>query len=960
MGRPGKRLRVSGVLENSVYFDLMNGSPYCQVNTTMPRFFHVFSPWKFLLILLLSASCNNPHTETSDVNPEHLFTFEVLPLLQNKCFGCHGDDPAKVKGELNMLTREGLLQGGESGHPALIPGSVGKSSVYQAVTRKDPELKMPPKDSDKLSTEQIQLLETWIAGGAPWPDSTRRQELLATVDWQYGGKIRVETSLAESEAWQNRGYATEDVWAFMPLAQVQVPEVGAGHPIDAFVEQKLREAGIRAGKAADKRTLIRRATFDLTGLPPAPEAVAAFVADDAPDAYERLVDQLLASPHYGEQWGRHWLDVVRYADSDGFSNDYARPNAWRYRDYVIRAFNDDKAYNQFIREQIAGDEIDPDNPEMLIAAGFLRMGPWEHTAMSIEAETRQFFLDDVTNSVGETFLSTPLRCARCHDHKFDPIPTRDFYRIQAVFATTQFASRPAPYLPVEQPRITADEQERITMWLEDTQAAQEAITQKEEDAAKAWYRQQGKRYLPKRQRMKLPESQRPPRYLGLDYHDLGFRKVLQKRMQTLGREKEGFEPLAFSVYSGPSLILNSGRPMRIPESLEGEAQPTFILTGGSVHAPADSVGPGVMSAVQSLQAVAPATPEIPAVMEGRRQAFAEWLSSPDNPLVVRSIVNRVWQYHFGKGIAENPNNFGATGKKPSHPELLDWLAHAFIQNGWSIKYLHRLIMSSEAYQRSSQHRDLKEIRQKDPDNLLLAVFSPRRLEAEELRDAMLFLSGELNPELGGVPIRPEINREVAMQPRQIMGSLAQAYQPSRTPSQRNRRTIYAARYRGLPDPLLEVFNQPGPDLSCERRTASSVTPQVFTLFNGEATRARALAMAQLLSRELDDPKAQVREAALRIRNRPFSPEELNKATDYLKNMITYHEEHKPEKTRYPTTVSREMFEEMTGVSFTYEERLDIYENYTPDLKAWQVEPPVRALADLIHVLFNSNEFMYVY
>lgn len=914
----------------------------------------------FVLYVLFQTSCQTDAAKQHTVDPEALFTFEVLPLLQHKCLGCHGDKPDDIEGDFNMLTLEGILAGGESGHPGLVPGKVSKSPIYQVVTRKDPDFKMPPKDTDKLSEDQMEILKIWIAGGAPWPDSTRRQELLTTVDWQYGGKIRVETSLAESQAWQNRGYATEDLWAFMPLAAVQVPESGASHPIDAFIEQKLREEGINAGKAADKQTLIRRLSFNLTGLPPSPESVAAFLEDDAPDAYERLVDQLLASPHYGEQWGRHWLDVVRYADSDGFANDYARPNAWRYRDYVIRAFNEDKAYDQFIREQIAGDEMDPDDPEMLIAAGFLRMGPWEHTGMSIEAETRQFFLDDVTNSVGVTFMSTPLRCARCHDHKFDPIPTRDFYRIQAVFATTQFASRPAPYLPVEQPRITADERERISMWLKDTRDVQIAINEKEENAAKAWYRQRGKRYLPKRQRMRLHESQRPPRYLGLDFQELGFRKVLQKRMQTLNREKEGFEPLAFSVYSGPSRMNHSARPMRIPESLDGEAQPTFILTGGSVHAPAEAVEPGVMSAVHSLKALATPAPEIDPAMAGRRTTFANWLSRPDNPLVVRSIVNRIWQYHFGKGIAENPNNFGATGKKPSHPELLDWLAHEFTQNGWSIKRLHRLILTSEAYQRSGQHPDLEAIRRKDPDNLLLAVFSPRRLEAEELRDAMLFLSGELNPDLGGVPIRPEINQEVALQPRQIMGSVAQAYQPSRTPAQRNRRTIYAARYRGLPDPLLEVFNQPGPDLSCERRTTSSVTPQVFTLFNGDASRDRAIAMADALSKQYDTQQAQLQEAALRIRNRPFSAEELKKAMSYLENMIAYHEEHEPEKTSYPTTVSRDMFEEMTGVSFTYEERLDIYEKYTPDLKAWQVEPPVRALADLIHVLFNSNEFIYVY
>ena len=321
-------------------------------------------------------------------------------------------------------------------------GNAKESPLYIATIWTDPDFQMPPKENDRLTDAQMDMLEAWIDGGAPWPDAMRRDEILAEGNWDWGDEVPVKTSGALSENWANRRYKGEDLWAFYPLKEVVLPKnFKKKNPIDAFIQQKLKEEGLKPTSKADKRTLIRRATYDLIGLPPTPEEVETFLADKSEDAFENLVERLLASPKYGEQWGRHWLDVVRYADTDGFANDYARPNAWRYRDYVIRAFNDDKPYNEFIMEQIAGDEMNPQNPEMLIASGFLRMGPWEHTGMSIVAETRQFYLDDVTNGVGESFLSMPLRCARCHDHKFDPIPTKDYYRIQAVFATTQFADR---------------------------------------------------------------------------------------------------------------------------------------------------------------------------------------------------------------------------------------------------------------------------------------------------------------------------------------------------------------------------------------------------------------------------------------------------------------------------------------------------------------------------------------
>ena len=901
------------------------------------------------------------------IDPELLFVHEVLPILKEKCFGCHGDDPKEIEGDFDIRTLEGMLKGGESGKPALVPDAPHKSPAYIAVTWQDDDLEMPPKENDRLTEKQIAMLGQWIAQGAPWPDETRRQALLANSEWNYADGIQVKTSGALSDEWVNRRYKPEDLWAFYPVQNPDAPSsflaAGQENPIDAFINRKLAENEITPSAKTDKVTLIRRATFDLTGLPPTPQEVANFLADKSPNAFNKVIDRLLASPHYGEQWGRHWLDVVRYADTNGFSNDYERPNAWRYRDYVIRSFNQDKPYNQFIKEQIAGDELNPDDPEMLIAVGYLRMGPWEHTAMSVAAETRQLFLDDVTNSVGETFLSIPLRCASCHDHKFDPIPTKDYYRIQAVFAPVQFASREVPYLPSENLEGFEQGEARLQRLLTETKEEWETIEAKEEAAAIAWMQEQGFKYLPKKERRKLPENQQPPRFYGLTFQDLGYRKVLQKRLQLLNLERDRHQPLAFSVYNGPPVENpNSGRPMQMPEVLTGEIQETFILTGGSVYAPAGQVTPGVLSAVRSLnnEPMPVFDDAIPHRPEERRTAFARWLASADNPITTRSIVNRIWQYHFGKGLAGNANNFGVMGKKPTHPELLDWLTQYFVAQGWSFKTLHRLIMTSDVYQRASAHPDMKAIQEKDPDNHGLAYFSPRRLTAEELRDAMLYISGELNPKMGGFPVQPEINREVAFQPQHIMGSVAPAYQPSPTPQERNRRTIYTYHYRGLPNPMLEVFNQPNANMSCEQRIASTVTPQVFTLFNGNNTHQRALAMAHRLKLEAGTLPEQVNLAAQLVWNRSPSTKEMLSSIVYVQKMIDYHIENPPAVQPYPVEIKRKMFEEMTGEPFEYTERLDIYENYTPDLKAWEVGLETRALADLCLVLFNANEFIYIY
>ncbi|HSJ03550.1 MAG TPA: DUF1549 and DUF1553 domain-containing protein, partial [Verrucomicrobium sp.] len=768
-------------------------------------------------------------------------------------------------------------------------------------------------------------------------------------------------------------------------------------PVDALLAVKMKELGVVPGPMADRKTLIRRATYDLTGLPPTPEEIAAFLADPTPEevAFARLVDRLLASPHYGERWARHWLDVVRYADSSGFANDYERGNTWRYRDYVVRSFNADKPYDQFIREQIAGDEITESqgglqDPELLIATGFLRMGPWELTSMEVPKVARQRFLDDVTDMVGQTFLGHTLQCARCHDHKFDPIPTRDYYSMQACFATTQLAEREAPFLPQEN---TAGFEE--TQYLEQRRAGHlEVLRRLDETSLKAvagWYAEhkldasawqaalkavqnrggnpkgKGRRefngqYESTRnllQQRGVPEDKYPPKNLGFAIEDFGAERIARKGLERLRWEFERYEPYAFAVYSGQTPDLKTvNAPLRIPAGrlTAGELEQTAILGGGDPFSPKEPVKPGTLSALGGQSAA------IPAEVTGRRLALADWVASPGNALTTRSIVNRLWQWHFGKPLAGNPNNFGSTGKKPTHPELLDWLAGRLVEQGWSLKALHREMMLSQAYRRSSEHPGREQLAEKDPLGISLAVFAPRRLTSEELRDAMLRASGELNPTLGGIPARPEINLEAALQPRQVMGTFAPAWEPHPLPSQRHRRSVYTLKLHGLRDPFMEVFNEPTPEFSCEARDASNVTPQVFSLFNSAATFDRALALACRVLRQsasLTDDNA-LEEIYLRTLGRGPRPSEVEACMQHWAAMSEKHKGLKLKRSILPHEVVREAVEENTGEKFSFTERLHVQQGFVPDLGPESLDARTLGLAEVALVLFNANEFAYIY
>jgi hypothetical protein len=862
-----------------------------------------------------------------------LFADTIQPLLKKRCLGCHGEGD-ELSGGLDLRSRESLLKGGETG-PALILNRPEDSLLYQSVLRTG-DVVMPPQERNKLTSQEIQALKQWIAAGAPW----------GTAD-------------GSAEDYTAETYRDEDLWAYRPVRKFPVPQTHTAGtdmaewektPVDAFILRSLQNAGLTPAPPADRLTLIRRATFDLIGLPPTPEEIADFLNDRSPDAFSKVVERLLASPHYGEQWGRHWLDVVRYADTAGFSNDYERPHAWRYRDYVIRSFNQDKPYDRFILEQLAGDEIAPDDPEALIATGFLRMGPWEHTGMSVAAVTRQMFLDDVTNIVGETFLAHGLQCAKCHDHKFDPVPTHDYYSIQAVFAPVQFEDRPVPFLDVEPLADSNDGRAHIERMLAQTRVDLRAITRKHQEAVAQLLKERGVNDV-----KDLPESERPRRQFGLSFNELGVQKVLRKRIAHFELALKRYDAKAFAVSSGG---LDKPTP---PDDV-------YILVGGALESPGDKVSPGVLTAVAhyardeaTRNAISPGTSEslIPQTVAGRRAALARWIADADNPLTARVMVNRIWQSHFGTGLCANANNFGKMGGKPTHPELLDWLAVRFIEDGWSVKALHRLIMNSAVYQTSGRHPQADAVATVDPNNKLLAWFPPRRLTAEELRDAMLAVSGELSTPLGGRGVFPEINREVALQPRHIMGSVAPAYLPSATPEERNRRTVYAVKIRTLRDPLLEVFNQPGTDNSCESREATTVTPQAFTLLNSQTAHDRALALACRLESEAATTADRIARAYRLLYGREPSNDETSVCLEHWSRMVEHHRQTPPVKVDLPQAVERSMAEEMTGEAFTWTEDVRV-PGYIPDKKPWDVGPETRALAELCLVLLNANEFVYVY
>jgi hypothetical protein len=644
-------------------------------------------------------------------------------------------------------------------------------------------------------------------------------------------------------------------WAYRTPQRPPVPPVkgraAVRNPIDAFIASRLEAKGLSLAPEADRLTLIRRATFDLTGLPPTPEEVAAFLADNSADAYEKVVERLLASPRHGERWALYWLDLVRFAESDGFKADDPRPTAWRYRDYVIRALNADKPYDRFVQEQLAGDEFFPGDPDALVATAFNRHYPDEFNARNLE-QRRQEILNDMTDTAGQVFLGLTVGCARCHNHKFDPIPQKDYYRLQAFFS----GFRALDDLVLDRPEAVADHQARLRAWEEKTAGLRKQMAALEEPYRTRLSARDKSKFAKELQAAyDTPPAKRTP--LQQQLADMLAKQVTVNRAQMTRAMKpevrKEWQELdkkmaAFDHLRPPPLARTMGLTDVGPV-----APPTYLLRRGDWRHKGAEVQPGFLSA---LDAAPPAIPAPPpgARSTGRRAALARWLTRPDHPLTARVMVNRLWQHHFGRGLVGTPSDFGKQGEPPTHPELLDWLAREFVERGWSLRAMHRLLVTSVTYRQSSRH-DAKAARI-DPENRLLWRRSRRRLEGEALRDAMLAVSGRLNLKMGAPSVFPELPAELGV-PRG-------GWPVSPDVRERDRRSVYVFVKRNLRYPLFGAFDAPDANESCARRHVSTNAPQALMLLNGKLTQEIARSFAGRVLREASPQPARVVERAYRL------------------------------------------------------------------------------------------------
>jgi hypothetical protein len=639
--------------------------------------------------------------------------------------------------------------------------------------------------------------------------------------------------------------AQRKYWAFQPIARPPVP-VAKINPVDAFILEKLQARKLTLSPVADRVTLLRRITFDLIGLPPTPQEVDAFLADKSPNAYEKVVDRLLASPRYGERWARHWLDLARYAESEGFKADETRPNAWRYRDYVIQSFNQNKPYDRFVKEQIAGDELWPNDPWAHVATGFNRHYPDESNARNLW-QRRQEILNDITDTVGSTFLGMTYGCARCHDHKFDPILHTDYYRLQAFFANTA-ADDSISMISREE---LAQYQSKKAIWEQQTKPVRDQIAVLL-DPKKAELRKEYFDKYPEEIQAAItkPGAERSPLEWQM-YHKAQPYLVFDDDTASKslkGDAKAKYQSLLVELRKFSSL--DPGEPpVGIGmKDLSASAPATHVLNVGAYDAPLQEVQPGFLAIVN------PNPPNVipPAGLSstGRRTALANWIASPENPLTARVMVNRMWFHHFGQGITPDPSDFGAMGGKPSHPEMLDWLASEFIRGGWDMKAMHKLMVMSKTYQQSSAM--IEASAKEDPRDKLLWRFPRERLEGEVIRDAALSVSGLLNEEMGGPSVFPELPAGA--------GKPRGGWKLSDS-AERNRRSVYVFVRRNSRYPMLEAFDMPDTHESCGRRNKTITAPQAMSMLNGKVSLEWAQAFAgRLLTDAGTDKPAQIDEA----------------------------------------------------------------------------------------------------
>jgi len=753
----------------------------------------------------ISVADDQAPAESAAAEAVNHFETHIRPLLAAKCWKCHGAD--KQQASLRLDSSAAVTLGGDSG-PAVVPGDPERSPMIAAVRWSD-EPKMPP--DAKLSETEIAALVTWVKRGAPWPRA------IETSDPPDNDASATELLIAPPPG------EPDPLWALRPLSDAPPPAAQPGREnasaIDRFIDEGLAARGLTPAPQAERRVLVRRAYYDLLGLPPSPEEVEQFVNDPAADAFARLVDRLLASPHYGERWGRHWLDVARYADSGGYETDMYFRNAWRYRDYVVKSFNDDKPYRQFVQEQIAGDELWPDDLalggsyvmpreklahlEARIGTGLYALGPQIHESNMDGRKLDYERLTDWVDTTGSVFLGLTLGCARCHDHKFDPISQRDYYNLQAVFAGS---------CEVEAPLING---------------------------------------------MQIADfKQHYPRILAIDearraYRLFEKRVAGQKLTDDQQREKQALrDKIAAAVLELPEAGASTPNDrfdglMEIPTAsvlghVEGPLVPAIhILQRGDLDRPK-------RQAAADLPAVLRAATHYQEPFGGphtTRKQLALWLTAPEHPLTWRVMVNRVWQGHFGTGLVPTPNDFGKMGSPPSHPQLLDWLARQFVEQGYSLKQLHRTIMTSEAYRRTSQYAAPENLTL-DADNRNLWRMNRRRLEAETLWDYIHATSGTLNRKLGGRPVVPPLADDE-------LSALREQWQwtVSADPLDHTRRGLYVLVRRNFRFPMFEVFDSPISSVSSPRRDVTVVTPQTLWSLNNRRAFDQAQALAGRVAKE---------------------------------------------------------------------------------------------------------------
>jgi Protein of unknown function (DUF1553)/Protein of unknown function (DUF1549)/Planctomycete cytochrome C len=814
----------------------------------------MFQTARLIALILLSALF--VHAEDNRA----VFQKKLSPLLQTYCASCHNG--ANPQNEFSIATYETLLRGGKHGQ-ALTPGSAQRSLLI-AYVRGEKSPKMPL--------------------GGSLPDAVINE--LATA---------IDSMVSVDEAKHVRDEHLE--WLLKPPKAPAIPVVKnqnwVRNPIDAFILSKLEAKNLSPAQPADRRALIRRLYFDLIGLPPHPEEVQRFVSNPDPEAYEKLIDQVLADPRYGERWGRHWLDLARYAESDGFAVDTERPTAWRYRDYVIRAFNQDKPYDLFIKEQLAGDElkekpeVEKDGPERLVALGFLRMATWEIDATSRQ-QLRQDFLNELTGTTASVFLGLTVGCAQCHNHKYDPIPQRDFYRMQAFFAATGIEELPDPFSEAENPK----ELKRLRRRYED--AVEVAEAELEKHKKELMHRFIESKNL-KQADPAVVEFMRELKVANVFFQERNdpiFKEVVWKNyleakdnLQHLSALEKRYQPLAWAV--------KDEVPPNVPTIPD-----TYLLVSGQLESKGEKTEPGFLECTAGKAEPA----KIPFVegSSGRRLALAEWIASAENPLTARVMVNRIWQNHFGEGLVRTASDFGKNGARPSHPKLLDWLATQFVEQKWSIKAMHKLMLTSDTYRQSTAHAEWKRYTDIDPNNELLWRMNWVRLDAEVLRDSILELSGRLNPAQGGPSVLLDAPDDVAE------GFEFFKWFPSEEAEQR-RRTVYTFQRRSIVNPMLEVFDVANMNASCPRRNTTTVTPQALTLMNGDLTNKEAQHFAARIIKEAGpNPDQQIERAFWLVLGRPASEKEKSDSRKLLAKF-----------------------------------------------------PPPAGLADLGVVLFNLNEFLYL-